>query len=261
MGGADQWGNITAGLELIRRTSGAGRGRASRPTAWPTSCCSSPSGDEVRQERGRRLGLARPGADDAVRVLPVLAQRRRPRRRHVPALVHRVRRASEIEALEAEVAARPEARAAQRRWPVDLTARTHGDGGGRRRPSPIREALFSARADRRPGASSRALYGVARRVRRSTPATLAAGAAVLPGRGRPVRLARRGAPDDRRRRRDDQRRRGSTDPRRPCPSRSPGSGSTSGSASGRDRSAIGRQAQACVGRPRQRAVARRGARR
>src|SRR5207342_3675212 len=28
MGGADQWGNITAGLELIRRTSGAGEGAA-----------------------------------------------------------------------------------------------------------------------------------------------------------------------------------------------------------------------------------------
>ena len=42
MGGADQWGNITAGLELIRRTAGVGRGRrrSSPPTASPTSCCS-----------------------------------------------------------------------------------------------------------------------------------------------------------------------------------------------------------------------------
>ena len=38
MGGADQWGNITAGLELIRRTSGAGGGRRTRPRASPTSC-------------------------------------------------------------------------------------------------------------------------------------------------------------------------------------------------------------------------------
>ena len=52
MGGADQWGNITAGLELIRRTSGVG--------------------------------------EDAP-VLPVLAQCRRPRRRDVPALVHGIR--------------------------------------------------------------------------------------------------------------------------------------------------------------------------
>ena len=38
MGGADQWGNITAGLELIRRTSAATPRRAP-PTGSPTSCC------------------------------------------------------------------------------------------------------------------------------------------------------------------------------------------------------------------------------
>ena len=38
-------------------------------------------GHEVRQERGRRVGVARPGADVALRVLPVLAQHGRPRRR------------------------------------------------------------------------------------------------------------------------------------------------------------------------------------
>ncbi len=54
MGGADQWGNITAGLELIRRTSAAdGRptGR-NRPMAWPTSCCC--------LRRGRSSARARP---------------------------------------------------------------------------------------------------------------------------------------------------------------------------------------------------------
>ena len=45
-------------------------------------------GREVRQERGRRLGVAGPGAHDAVRVLPVLGERRRPRHRHLHALVH-----------------------------------------------------------------------------------------------------------------------------------------------------------------------------
>ena len=40
-GGADQWGNITAGLELIRRTASRRPGdeAASSPTAWPTRCC------------------------------------------------------------------------------------------------------------------------------------------------------------------------------------------------------------------------------
>ena len=38
MGGADQWGNITAGLELIRRTQNLAR--MGRPTlsGWPTRC-------------------------------------------------------------------------------------------------------------------------------------------------------------------------------------------------------------------------------
>ena len=43
---------------------------------------------EVRQERGRRLRVARPGAHDAVRLLPVLGERRRPGHRHLHALVH-----------------------------------------------------------------------------------------------------------------------------------------------------------------------------
>ena len=45
-------------------------------------------GREVRQERGRRLGVAGPRAHDAVRLLPVLGQRRRPGRGHLHALVH-----------------------------------------------------------------------------------------------------------------------------------------------------------------------------
>ena len=89
MGGADQWGNITAGLELIRRTRGGGRrGRRAGPRPRLQAAAVA-VGHEVRQERGRRVGLARSGADVAVRVLPVLAQHRRPRRRDVPALVHR----------------------------------------------------------------------------------------------------------------------------------------------------------------------------
>jgi len=59
-GGSDQWGNLTAGVELIRRADPAvDQGRR----------------DEVRQDRGWRP-VARPGAAFTVRVLPVLAQRR-----------------------------------------------------------------------------------------------------------------------------------------------------------------------------------------
>ncbi|MCK7517055.1 MAG: hypothetical protein MZV64_04695 [Ignavibacteriales bacterium] len=44
-------------------------------------------GREVRQDRGRRR-LARPAADLALPLLPVLAQHRRPRRREVPQVLH-----------------------------------------------------------------------------------------------------------------------------------------------------------------------------
>ena len=63
MGGADQWGNITAGLELIRR---AGRrrptGHATRPTPWPTSCCSRRRArSSARARAGSRSGSTRRG--------------------------------------------------------------------------------------------------------------------------------------------------------------------------------------------------------
>ncbi len=92
MGGADQWGNITAGLELIRRRAASDGRRAadaSRPTRLAYKLLLVAVGRQVRQERGGRLGLARSGADVAVRLLPVLAQHRRSRRRDLPALVHR----------------------------------------------------------------------------------------------------------------------------------------------------------------------------
>ena len=52
MGGADQWGNITAGLELIRRTSG-GEAEESPAHGIAYKLLLSPVGREVRQERGR----------------------------------------------------------------------------------------------------------------------------------------------------------------------------------------------------------------
>ena len=99
MGGSDQWGNITPGIELIRRIDGRRRARdhvAARHDG---------GGHQVRQDGGGR-GLARPGADVAVQVLSVLGERGRPRRREVPALLHAAR-ASEIEALDARIGRAP----------------------------------------------------------------------------------------------------------------------------------------------------------
>ena len=172
MGGADQWGNITAGLELIRRTSRPGRRRRAGPRPRLQAAADA-VGHEVRQERSRRFGLARPGANVALRVLPVLAQHRRPRHRDVPALVHGV-------PARADRGAR-ERRRARTRGPAGATgagARHHGPdarrrgrgSGGRRLRGEVLE-----RGDRRSGRPSLAV-----RVGRWVP--VRAGGACRPGR-------------------------------------------------------------------------------
>ena len=82
---------------------------------------------EVRQERGRRVRLARSRPDDAVRLLPVLGRGGRPRRGRRTCAGSRSGTRDEIEALDAAIAARPEAREAQRRLAFDVTARVHGE--------------------------------------------------------------------------------------------------------------------------------------
>ena len=71
-GGSDQWGNLTAGVDLIRRVDrrdGARPGDAADHEGRRL---------QVRQD-GRRHALARSGADQPVRLLPVLRQRGRRR--------------------------------------------------------------------------------------------------------------------------------------------------------------------------------------
>ena len=161
MGGADQWGNITAGLELIRRTGGAGRRRRAGPRPRLQAAAVAVR-DEVRQERGRRVGLARPGADVALRVLPVLAQHRRPRRRDLPALVHRAParadRGARGRAARAPGGAGRPARAGARHHGPD-PRRRGGRPGDRRFRGQVRGG-----ADRRPG-RPRVAVRVGRRVR------------------------------------------------------------------------------------------------
>ena len=157
MGGADQWGNITAGLELIRRTSGMGEGGDAAGTrAWPRLQAAAVAvGREVRQERGRGLDLARPSANVALRVLPVLAEHGRPRRRHVPALVHRVPARADRGA--GGRGGRP---AGGPRGPAGPGARHHGSHarGGRRGPGDRRfRGEVLGRCDHRPGGAAVAL--------------------------------------------------------------------------------------------------------
>ena len=58
MGGADQWGNITAGLELIRRTSGAGEAEADPVHGLAYKLLLSPSGTKFgKSETGESVWL------------------------------------------------------------------------------------------------------------------------------------------------------------------------------------------------------------
>ena len=68
MGGSDQWGNIVAGVDLIRRVTG----EKAFGLVWPIIDCG------IRAEDGqdsRKLSLARSNTHVALRVLPVLGER------------------------------------------------------------------------------------------------------------------------------------------------------------------------------------------
>ena len=80
-GGSDQWGNLTRGVDLIHRAEGAS------VHALATPADHQGRRHQVRQDRGRHR-LARPADDLAVRLLPVLAQRRGRHRRQPAAGLH-----------------------------------------------------------------------------------------------------------------------------------------------------------------------------
>ena len=140
MGGADQWGNITAGLELIRRTSGVAEGEEPAHGLAYTLLTNTSgekfgktaAGTSVWLDAERTSPYAfyqywidRPDADAAqqVRFLTLLER-------------------AEIEALEALQAARPDTRPLQRALAHDVTARVHGQAAAAqaRRTS---EAIFA----------------------------------------------------------------------------------------------------------------------
>ena len=141
MGGADQWGNITAGLELIRRTSGVADD-AEPAHALAYKLLLSPSGTKFgKSEAGESVWLD-PGrtspyafyqywlnVDDRDIGTYLRWFTELPRER--------------IEELEADVAERPESRVAQRAMATDITTRTHGQEATARAMADS-EALFSS---------------------------------------------------------------------------------------------------------------------
>jgi tyrosyl-tRNA synthetase len=124
MGGADQWGNITAGLELIRRTHAADRDE-SPAHGIAYRLLLAPSGAKFgKSEGGDSVWL------DPARTTPYafyqywMQQDDRDVATYLRWFTTWPR--SEITALEAEIAARPEQREAQRRLALDVTTRVHG---------------------------------------------------------------------------------------------------------------------------------------
>ena len=127
MGGADQWGNITAGLELIRRTGADGDVATDDDLAHGLAyrLLLSPSGTKFgKSDAGESIWL------DARRTTPYDFYQYwlRTDDRDVGTYLRWFTELSreEIEGLEAELAAAPEQRAAQRALAVDITTRTHG---------------------------------------------------------------------------------------------------------------------------------------
>jgi tyrosyl-tRNA synthetase len=142
MGGADQWGNITAGLELIRRTSGVDEAASEQPAhGLAYKLLLSPSGTKFgKSESGESVWL------DASRTTPFaffqywLNTDDRDVGTYLRWFTEFPR--EEIQALDEAVVARPEQREAQRALARDITVRTHGEDVTR---AAIRdsEALFS----------------------------------------------------------------------------------------------------------------------
>jgi tyrosyl-tRNA synthetase len=125
MGGADQWGNITAGLELIRRTGGTAEGAPDPAHGLAYKLLLSPSGTKFgKSETGDSVWLD----TERTSVFDFYQYWLRVDDRDVGTYLRWFTEfpREEIEALEAELAAAPERRTAQRRLAFDITARTHG---------------------------------------------------------------------------------------------------------------------------------------
>ncbi len=129
-GGADQWGNITAGLELIRRSEGGGEAGPDLAHAL--------SYELLLDAAGAKFGKTAAGTSvwlDAGRTTPFAFYQYwldRPDSEMGRLLRNfTLRSHDDIEALEAAQAAAPERRPAQRALAWDVTARVHGEDAAR----------------------------------------------------------------------------------------------------------------------------------
>jgi tyrosyl-tRNA synthetase len=140
MGGADQWGNITAGLELIRKEFGAGDGQdLAYGLSYPL----------LTNESGAKYGKTAAGTSvwlDADKTSPFqfyqywLDADDRDVGKYLRTFTLFDR--AKILDLEAQQAAHPETRVAQKAVGFDLTARVHGEEAARKAVR-LSEAAFS----------------------------------------------------------------------------------------------------------------------
>ena len=140
MGGADQWGNITAGLELIRRRAG-GEGSEDLAHALAYPLLLSPSGTKFgKSEGGESVWL------DPSRTSPYAFYQYwfNTDDRDVGTYLRwfTLKSRDEIEALEAGLETAPENRGAQRTLAEDITTRVHGQNEAQRAIA-ASEAAFS----------------------------------------------------------------------------------------------------------------------
>jgi tyrosyl-tRNA synthetase len=184
MGGADQWGNITAGLELIRRETGAagsaegGADGAESPDpahGLAYKLLLSPSGTKFgKSETGESIWL------DPARTTPYafyqywLNTDDRDIGTYLRWFTEFTQQ--EIEALESQAARLPESRPAQRALARDITSRTHGEAAAAKAIADS-EARFASDAITDP-AVLRSLFEGSGGFS-FTPEMLAAGTAVL----------------------------------------------------------------------------------
>ena len=141
MGGADQWGNITAGLELIRRTSGEETDE-SPAHGIAYKLLLSPSGAKFGKSEGGDSVWLDPARTSPYAFYQYWVQSDD---RDVGTYLRwfTLFDREEVEALDAEAAAHPERREAQRRLAVDVTARVHGEAEAARAIE-TSELLFSS---------------------------------------------------------------------------------------------------------------------
>jgi tyrosyl-tRNA synthetase len=147
MGGADQWGNMTAGLEVIRKEFGAGDGQdLAFAMSYPL----------LTNESGAKFGKTAAGTSvwlDPEKTSPYqfyqywLDADDRDVGKYLRTFTLFDR--AKIEGLETEMAAHPEMRVAQKAVAYDLTARVHGDDEARRAVR-VSEAAFSKEPIRDP---------------------------------------------------------------------------------------------------------------